>query len=80
MTKGPGKVTPGDGIYGLLGVPLTALGRSADESPNLSPPLAGSADCRLGTNRVMRAAAWRKWSHAMTGEALRRPTVGKPNL
>jgi hypothetical protein len=29
---------------------------------------------------VMRAAASRKWSQAMTGEALRRPMVGKPNL
>jgi hypothetical protein len=29
---------------------------------------------------VLRAAAWRKWSQAMTGEALRRPTVGKPIL
>ena len=37
VTKGPGKVTPGDGIFGLVGAPLTALGRSADGSPNLSP-------------------------------------------
>jgi hypothetical protein len=37
VTKGPGKVTPGDGIFGLIGTPITALGRSVDESPNLSP-------------------------------------------
>jgi hypothetical protein len=37
VTKGPGKVTLGDSIFGLLGAPLTALRRSADESPNLSP-------------------------------------------
>ena len=25
VTKGPGKTTPGDGIFGLAGAPLTAL-------------------------------------------------------
>jgi hypothetical protein len=45
-----------------------------------SRPTTGEAECGSWTMRVMRAAAWRKWSGAMTGEALRRPMVGKPNL
>ena len=33
MTKGPGKVTSGERIFGLDGAPITALGRSADGNP-----------------------------------------------
>jgi hypothetical protein len=40
----------------------------------------GDADYRTEISWVFRATAWRKRSQAMTGEALRRPTVGKPNL
>ncbi len=37
VTKGPGKVTPGDRIFGLSGVPPTALEPSTDEHRMLAP-------------------------------------------
>ena len=32
--KEPGRDTPGDGIFGLCGVPITALGRSTGDRPD----------------------------------------------
>jgi hypothetical protein len=79
MSKGPGRVTRGDGIFGLLGAPVTALWMKRRRESETSRPSPGVAECRTRTTRVLRVAASRQWSQAMTGEALRRPMVGQPN-
>ena len=79
VTKGPGEVTWGDGISAYMVRQSPPL-EEALTRVRTSRPTDGHADCRKWTMRVMRAAASRKWTRTMTGEALRRPTVGKPNL
>jgi len=72
-------VTSGDGILACVVRQLPPLNEALSGN-RISRPMTGEAECRKWTTGVMPAAAWRKWSYAMTGEALRRPTVGKPNL
>ena len=79
MTKGPGEVTPGDGILAYLVRQSPPLDEALTGA-RTSRPRSGDAECRRWTTWVLRAAAWRKWSQAMTGEVLRRPMVGKSSL
>ena len=78
VAKGPGRVTSGDGTSAFVGRQSPPLDEALGHA--LMPPLGGDTENRRGTTRVKQAAAWRKWSVAMTGEALRRPTVGKPSV
>ena len=71
---GPGGMTPGDGILGLVAAPTTALEGSAGGEPETSSRRQTCGYWRRG-HGVLRAAAWRKWLEFMTGEVPRRPDV-----
>lgn len=61
MSKGPGEVTPGDGISACRVRQSPPLDETLTEVRTLRPT-PGPADGRVWTTRVMRAAAWRKGS------------------
>ncbi len=50
-------MTSGDGIFGLIGVPTTALGRSTGDRDTDGLLCVHDTACERGTKRVLRAAA-----------------------
>ena len=77
--KEPGRETSGDGISAFMVCQPPPLHEALEVAPD--DLLSGSHAVIAGEpSRVMHVAAWRKRSQVMTGEVLRRPTVGRLNV